>query len=71
MVAIQKKSKQYFSFDAIMNSSSNNRNGFHRKAQEVHCLVPEETCTERHGLLWFMFFKGVIVALILERLIIH
>jgi len=49
MVAIQKKSKQYLSFDARMNSSSNNRNGFHRKAQEVHCLVPEETWTQR---LW-------------------
>ena len=24
-----------------------------------------------YGLLWFMLFKGVVVALILERLIIH
>ncbi len=24
-----------------------------------------------YGLLWFMFFKGVVVALILERLIVH
>lgn len=49
MVAIQKKNKQYLSFDARMSSSNNNRNGFHRKAQEVHFLVPKETWTER---LW-------------------
>ncbi|KZR65315.1 hypothetical protein PMIT1312_01206 [Prochlorococcus marinus str. MIT 1312] len=24
-----------------------------------------------YGLLWFMFFKGVVISLILERLIIH
>jgi len=49
MIAIKKNSKQDISSDARMNSSSNNRNGFHRKAQEVHCLVPEETWTQR---LW-------------------
>ncbi|KZR79184.1 hypothetical protein PMIT1327_02391 [Prochlorococcus marinus str. MIT 1327] len=49
MVAIQKKSKQYLPFDARMSSSSNNKNGFHREAQEVHCLVPKNTWTQR---LW-------------------
>ncbi len=71
MVAIRKKSKQCLAFDARMKSSRNNRNGFHCKANEVDYLVPKKLGLSDYGLLWFMFFKGVAVALILERLIIQ
>jgi len=45
--------------------------GFIEKHKKFIAWYQKKLGLSDYGLLWFMFFKGVIVALILERLIIH
>ncbi len=45
--------------------------GFIAKHKKFIAWYQKKLGLSDYGLLWFMFFKGVVVALILERLIIN
>tara|TARA_Y100001968_G_scaffold293723_1_gene299821 strand:+ start:442 stop:582 length:141 start_codon:yes stop_codon:yes gene_type:complete len=41
------------------------------KHKELIDWYQDKLCLSNYGLLWLVFFKGVLVALVVERLIVH